>query len=206
MPFTDRQIATLKPKRTRYEKMEPGRTGLGMRFTPAGVKTWTFRYRFDGNQRRMMFGTYPAMGVAKAHMALADAREKLRTGTDPGAVVAVARAAERNAETVAELVTEYLQRHATPNMKPATAAEDERMLNREVVPELGKRKAKDITRRDLIIILDRIEDRGAPVARNRVASVLSRMFKFTIDRGIVDASPASGIRRLDEGGGRDRFL
>ena len=84
--------------------MNPGRTGLGMRVTPTGVKTWTFRYRFEGNQRRMMSDTYPAMGMAKAHVALADAKEKLRTGGDPGAVVAEARAVERNAETVADLV------------------------------------------------------------------------------------------------------
>ena len=206
MPFTDKQISALRPRPTRYERMESGRTGLGMRVTPTGVKTWTFRYRFDGNQRRMVFGTYPAMGVAKAHMALAEARETLRAGTDPGAVVAEARSVERNAETVADLVAEYIERHAKPNMKPATAAEDERMLNRDVIPHLGRRKAKDITRRDLIVILDGIEDRGAPVARNRVAGVLSRMFRFAIDRGIVDASPAFGIRHLDEGRGRDRFL
>ncbi len=119
---------------------------------------------------------------------------------------AVRWAAERNAETVVDLVVEYIERHAKPNMKPATAAEDERMLNRDVISHLGKRKAKEITRRDLIIVLDGIEDRGAPVARNRVAGVLSRMFRFAIDRGIVDASPAFGIRHLDEGKGRDRFL
>ena len=75
MPFTDRQIAALKPKTQRYEKKEPWRTGLGIRITPRGVKTWTFVYRHNGVQRRMVFGKYPKMGVAEAHVALADARE-----------------------------------------------------------------------------------------------------------------------------------
>ena len=205
MPFTDKQIAALKPRVQRYERMEPGRTGLGMRVTPNGAKTWTFRYRFDGDQRRMVFGTYPKMGVAKAHVALADAREKLRMDIDPGAVVAEDRAAELNAETVSELIGEYVERHAKPNMKPSSAAEDERLLRREVASELGGRKAKDISRRDLIRLLDAIEDRGAPITRNRTAGVLSRLFRFGMDRGIVDASPATGIRRLDENS-RDRFL
>ena len=95
MPFTDRQIAALKPKTSRYEKKEPGRTGLGIRVTANGLKSWTFIYRFDGKQKRMVFGAYPQMGVAKAHGALADARGKLRDGIDPGAAVAEARRAER---------------------------------------------------------------------------------------------------------------
>ena len=206
MPFTDRQIAALKPKPARYEKMEPGRTGLGMRVTPSGGKTWAYRYRFDGEQRRMVFGTYPKMGVAKAHVALADARQKLRAGIDPGAVVAEERKAERTAETMADLVAEYVLRHAKVNMKPSTAVEDERLLTREIIPHLGRRKAKDVSRRELIVVLDGIEDRGAPVVRNRVAGVLSRLFRFGLDRGIIDASPAAGIRRLDEGKGRERFL
>ena len=43
------------------------------------------------------------------------------------------------------------------------------------------------------------------VMRNRTAGVLSRFFLFGLDRGIVDASPAAGIRRLPERP-RDRFL
>ncbi|MDA1327007.1 MAG: integrase arm-type DNA-binding domain-containing protein, partial [Proteobacteria bacterium] len=205
MPFTDRQIAALKPKTTRYEKKEPGRTGLGVRVTPNGIKSWTFIYRFDGKQKRMVLGAYPQTGLAKAHGALADARDKLRQGIDPGAEIAEAREAERNAETVADLVNEYIERHAKPNMKPVTAAEEERILRREIIPHLGNEKAQAVTRRDLIVLLDGIADRGAPVMRNRTASVLSRFFLFGLDRGIVDASPAVGIRRLSEKP-RNRFL
>lgn len=49
MPFTDKQVAAFKPKATRYEIKEPGRTGLGLRVTPKGGKTWTFVYRFEGD-------------------------------------------------------------------------------------------------------------------------------------------------------------
>ena len=205
MPFTDRQITALKAKAQRYEKKEPGRTGLGIRITPRGVKTWTFVYRFHGTQKRMVFGTYPRVGVADARIALADAKDKLGRDLDPGAIVAEERQIERDAETVDDLVAEYMKRHAYPNMKPTTAAENERLLRREVLPAWSGRRAKDILRRDIIRLLDGIEDRGSPVTRNRTASVLSRLFLFAMDRGIVDASPAVGIRRLKEVA-RDRFL
>ena len=198
MPFTDKQIAALRPKSARYEKKEPGRSGLGIRVGPKGDKSWTFVYRFDEKQRRMVFGHYPRMGVAKAHLALAKAREALRLGTDPGATLAEDRLTERNAERVADLSAEYLERHARKVMRPSSAKEDERLLNREILPYWENRRAKDITRRDCIKLLDIIEDRGAPVLRNRTAGLLSRVFRFAMDRGIIDASPATGIRRLPE--------
>jgi integrase len=46
--------------------------------------------------------------------------------------------------------------------------------------------------------LDRIEERGSPVMRNRVTSLLSKLFRFGVMRGIVFASPAVGIERLPE--------
>jgi len=206
MPFTDRQVSALKPKSQRYEKMEPGRSGLGMRVTPRGQKVWTFRYRVNGEQKRMLFGSYPLMGVASAHKALADAKDKLAAGIDPGAEIAQERAIERNAETVAELADEYIERHCKPNLKPAGATEARQRLDREIIPILGKMRAKAVTRRDLILLLDGIEDRGTLVLRNRVSSLLSGMFRFGMDRGIIDASPATAIRRVNEGPGRERFL
>jgi integrase len=205
MPFTDKQIAALKPKAGRYEKPEPGRTGLAIRVSPDGDKVWTFRYRLAGEQKRMVFGTYPKIGVAKAHIALADARDKLKRGIDPGALVAEERRAERDAETVSELVGEYLTHYARRFKKTSSADEDDRLLHREVIPEWGRRKGKDITRRDVIKLLDAIEARGAPVTRNRMASLLSKLFAVGLDRGLVDAHPAVGIRRLDEHP-RDRVL
>ena len=133
MPFTDKQIIALKPKAQRYERKEPGRTGLGIRVTPRGVKTWTFLYRFGAAQKRMAFGTYPPIGVADAHLALANAKGKLSHGLDPGAIVAGERKAERDAESTTDLVREYVERHCKKNMKPSTAAEDERLLRREVL-------------------------------------------------------------------------
>jgi integrase len=204
MPFTDRQIASLKPKAARYDRTEPGRSGLRIRVSPGGAKTWCWLFRLGGEQKRVVFGHYPDMSLVAAHKALADAKEKVQAGIDPSIEIAAEREAERNAETIQELADEYLKRHAAPNMRPISFKEDKR-LEREIVPTWPALKAKDVRRRDIIKLLDRLEDRGVPVLRNRVASCLSRVFKFAMDRGIIDASPAFGIRRLPEIS-RDRFL
>lgn len=41
--------------------------------------------------------------------------------------------------------------------------EDQRLLNRDVKQAWGKRKAKDITKRDVVLLLEEIVKRGAPI-------------------------------------------
>jgi integrase len=136
------------------------------------------------------------MGLAAARVAHALAKEKIKRGIDPGSEAVAERQLERSAETVTDLVNEYLERHAF--IKKRSGAEDERILNREVIPQWGARKAKSVTARDVVLLLDRIEERGSPVMRNRVTSLLSKLFRFGVMRGIVPASPAVGIERLPE--------
>lgn len=195
MRFTDRSVAALKPKADRYEKWEDGRTGLGLRISPKGRKTWVFMYRFTGRARRMTMGTYPAVSLADARVAWGKAKKVLDLGTDPGTIKVADNKAEREAETVSELIETYMTRHG---VRKRTGKEDERLLRREIEPSWGRRKAKSITRRDVIAALDKIEDRGAPVLRNRLLSAVQGMFRVALDRGVIDETPCARISRIPE--------
>lgn len=201
MPFTDRQIVALKPKQDRYEVPEPGRTGLSIRVSPHGGKTWAFRYRFHGVQRRIIFGNYPTIGLADVRVMLADALKVLHEGRDPGVRLAAEQQALRAAATVNDLIRGYV-RHAEKTMRPATVREDRRILEKEVLPRWRGQLAQDISRRDVITLLNGIEDRGVFVMRNRVAGVLSRLFLFGLNQGLVPASPAVQLPRLRKVGRR----
>ena len=192
--FTTSAIKSLKPKAERYEKWETGRKGFGIRVAPGGRKTWVYLFRFEGKPRRMSLGTFPQMGLSAAHTRHAKAAEKLERGADPGAELVCQRKAEREAETVADLANEYIERYARKEKR--SGDQDERTIARDIIPALGTRKAKDVSRRDIIQMLDKIEGRGSPVMRNRTASLISKLFVFGLDRGIVTASPAVGIKAL----------
>jgi integrase len=144
----------------------------------------------------MVLGTYPQLSLVDARLKLADAKKQLDAGQDPGALVAEARRAARSAATVAELVNEYLTRHAARMMRPATIKEETRILTREIPPHRQYRKAEDITRRDVMTILNGIEDRGKYVMRNRVSSALSQLLLFGLTQGLAPASPAAQLSRL----------
>ena len=204
MRFTDRGIQGLNPKAERYEAWEDGRTGLGVRVAPSGRKSFVYIYRFDGKPRRMTLGAYPKIGLADARVLHAKAKQQRERGIDPGAEHIEKRRAERDAETVRELVEEYLDKYARPNKR--SAAEDERTLRKEVLPVWGGRKAKSITRRDVIKLLDGIVDRGAPIMANRTLAVVRKMFNFAIARDIIDASPCVMIQAPAKETPRDRVL
>ncbi len=204
MKLTVRGLDALKPKAERYEVWEDGRTGLGVRVSPAGRKSWVFMYRFNGKARRMGLGTYPAVGLASARVKHAKAKELLTKGDDPCALHVEKRRAERQAETVADLAAEYLEKWAKPRKR--SAAEDERILNKDVLPAWGKRKAKDIRRRDVILLLDEIVERGSPMQANRTLAVVRRMFNFGISRDILDATPVAMVRAPAKENQRERVL
>jgi integrase len=200
--FTDKQIAALRPKSERYEVWEGG--GFGMRVSPRGAKAWIWVYHFAGRPRRMTIGTYPAMGLADARIKLADARKLLERGTDPGDREVQARKAERAAETVSELAEAYLDKWARPRKR--SAAEDERILRKDVIPAWGRRKAQDIARKDVIALLDRIVDRGSPIAANRTLAVVRRMFGWGLSRDIIPANPCAAVKAPGKETRRDRVL
>lgn len=64
-----------------------------------------------------------------------------------------------------------------------------------VLSELGDRKARDITKRDVVAFLDSIVDRGAPVTANRVYSLLKQMFTWAAGKDIIPAYPMLGVER-----------
>jgi integrase len=200
--FTDRTIAALRPRPARYEAWEGG--GFGIRVSPRGGKAWVWVYHFDGKSRRLTLGSYPEIGLADAHVRLADARKQLAQGIDPGERAVARRKVERAAETVAELVEEYLEKWARPRKRSAT--EDERQLRKDVIPAWSTRKAKDITRRDVIALLDRIVDRGSPIAANRALAVIRKLFNWALSRDIVAASPCTAVKAPGKERRRDRVL
>ncbi len=194
MKFTDRYIANLKPQSARYQVREANAHGSGslaVRISPNGRKVWQYIYRFDGKVRRLTLGRYPAMSVAEARVAFGEAVLQREMGVDPGQQTVDMRRAAREAPTVRELSDQYLELYARPNKR--SADRDEELLERNVLPFWGPRKAASIKRGDVARLLDSIVARGAPVPANRTRSVLSKMFRWGLSRDLVEINPVAGV-------------
>jgi integrase len=203
--LTDVRVQSLKPKTKRYEVWDSAAPGFGVRVTPKGVKSFVYLYRFDGLPRRMTLGRYPKLSLAKARMQYAAAKATLEEeGTDPGQSLVSKRAASRLAPTVSQLVDEYIEKWAMPRKR--SWKEDKRLLEHDVVPSLGRKKAATVTRRDIRLLLDGIIDRGAPITANRVLAVVRKMFRFAVSRDIVPSNPCEAIEAPAKESSRERVL
>jgi integrase len=76
-----------------------------------------------------------------------------------------------------------------------------RMLRADVLPKWHWRDGRTITSREVIELLDKVVERGAPVMANNLAQMLGHMFKFAIHRGTLENSP---VQLLYRPGGKPR--
>lgn len=192
MGLTVLQVRQIVPQEKRFE-VGDGK-GLYIRCFPTGVKTWVFRYNFEGNPRRMTLGKFPTMTLAEAREAHGKALADVERGIDPGAIATNAKRARKAAPTFADLLEEFWTRELKATK---SGHERKRLVEKDALPAWRTRKAKDITRRDIVVLMDEVRDR-APVTANRLLGVLARMFNFAAERGIIEDSSATRIRRPSE--------
>ena len=203
MKLTDSKIKSIKKPEKRQYIWEDG-SGFGIRVEPTGTKSFVLWYRFNGKSEGVTLGKYPKIGLAEARAKAAKIREKIARGIDPRIQIEAERQANRETYLIKDLVSEYLEKWAKPRKR--SWREDERILNKEVIPFWGRRKAKDIHRRDVILLLDGIIERGAPIQANRTFAVARKMFNFAVSRSILDSTPTVGITSRAKENRRERVL
>ncbi|MDQ0083886.1 hypothetical protein J2W35_004252 [Variovorax boronicumulans] len=95
MPLTDVACknARCAPEKLRSRFADSG--GLYLEVTPAGAKHWRWKYRFDGKEKRLAIGSYPAIPLGEARAARERARLVLKGGADPVGAKREAKAAAK---------------------------------------------------------------------------------------------------------------
>lgn len=202
MKFTDIYIRSLKPEEKKYYKRE--REGFTIRVMPSGVKTWLYVYTFDGRRKELNFGFYPDVSLSTARERHSGARKLINNGKDPALIALEQNENRLNAPTVADMISEYIERYAKKFKK--SWQEDERVLIKEVLPSWGKRKLADFKKRDINLLLEGIVDRNSPCMANNTFKILRRMLNYAVEKDILPYSPAAGIKLPSPLVSRERTL
>ncbi|MBP2302493.1 tyrosine-type recombinase/integrase [Azospirillum picis] len=207
--LTDRRIKTARAEGERLELWDLNMPGLGLRIAPdsaqgPGVKTWFVRYRFQGAQRRLKLGLYPALQLSDAHKAAREVFKLIAAGTDPAAEKQAEPAQE--ADTFQQVAESFISRHVKVKNRPTTAKAVERTIMVELIKPWGKRPVQSITRRDVIELLDAIVDSGRPVMANRTLAAARKLFNWAIERDIIQASPCDRVKPPGNETERQRVL
>lgn len=200
--FTVKKIESLQSEDKRYEVSEINGHGFRLRISPKNHKTFIYRYRLGLSSKVLTYGAYPILSLAEAHKMHAEAVLKVKEGIDPAELKKTKLNSERKAETITTLVSEYITHYAKQNK--ITWQDDQRFLEKDVIPVWGNRKIKDITHRDVVDLLDGVLDRGGPT-RQRLASIITMMFKTAVTRGYLEKSPVNQLASTASKP-RERFL
>jgi integrase len=209
--LTVQSIERQKPEAdTRGEIPDGLLVGLYFVIQPSGARSWAVRYRYGGKPRKLTLGGYPALDLGTARERAREALQAVAAGRDPGTEKAQANLRARDGVPGHDLLSSHLdrfyERHVKPNNTARTAAEVMRALDKDVRSAWGERRVQDITRRDVIELLDRIVDRGKPIAANRALAYMRRFFNWLIERSVLETSPCDRVKAPAGEKDRDRIL
>jgi integrase len=193
--LTDAHCKALRPPADgRIEIADLRCAGLSFRVTPAGARSWAFRFRDPrtGASSRATIGNFPDVGLSDAR---ARANE-MRAGVEAGRNPVVEKRSQRllaNERSVAAVAERYMTEHS--RRKKKSWGDDERNLNLHVLPLWRSQQLKDIRRADIIALVEGLVQDGKPVLANRVQSLISSLFSFALDADLVDANPCARLRK-----------
>lgn len=208
-------LTKARVQRARYDPDGPAQQvvwdgdipGFGLRVYPSGTKSYVLRYRPEGGGTR-----YLTLGKASV-LSLDDARHRARKrlvevgdGQDPALEKKRRRREARDGLTVKEYADRYVEEYAKQEKK--TWKEDQRRIEKHVMPAFGSRKLEEVTEDD-VRRLHRSIGEDSPYEANRVLALVSVMWneaRTTFKVLPADASnPAEGIKKFNEKS-RDRYL
>ena len=190
-PLTDSALKAAKPREKPY-KLADGE-GLYLEVMPTGSKLWRLKYRHLGKENRLAFGSYPEVTLLQARRKRSDARQLISEGKDP----AQERKSTRQAQKVEGLTFETLARewfaYNAPRWAESTTYKAKLYLENDLIPGIGSRTLKDITRPDLVELVRKVEARGTLNAAGKIRQWLHQIFRYGLAKGVVDTNPATDL-------------
>lgn len=198
--LTDQLVRSITTAKSREEFNDTYKKGLGLRVTKKGSKSFIYRYRINGKQKRYTIGRYPAISLAQARSISDDLYVQVKQGVDVHKVKVKKR--HQNLTTVVDLAERFKKEHL-PGLKKSTADDYERRIDNHIIPGLGHLELKSIERHEIITFLKKIASK-TPIQSNRVRAVLSSMFSFGINLALCDDNPVRLIKPMGKEKSRER--
>jgi integrase len=192
--LTNMAVRQAKPKAKDYKLADS--EGLYLFVSKAGLRSWRFKYRFAGKERRLILGRYPEIGLKEARDRKADARRLLADGRDPGIEAAKAKV-ERAvaASNTFEMLASTWYDLQKDRWTPIHAQDVIRSLENEVFPWIGNLPIHEIDEPMVLAVLRKIEERGAIETAHRVRQRMSAVFVHAIAEGASLRDPAAVVTK-----------
>ena len=171
--LTKSAVDAAQPQAEAVELRDTLVPGFLCKITPAGRKVFMLQYRTNaGERRKPALGLYGELTVEQARSLAQEWLAQVRRGGDPGAEKAEAR----QAPTVADLCKKFMEDYSKKRNKLSTQAGYQAVINRNIIPLLGRKKVQDVKRPDIAGLMEKLSYKQTEA--NKVFSVLRKMFNM----------------------------
>jgi len=187
--LTEVEIKNAKPKEKPYKLYDEG--GLLLLIRPSGSKVWQYPYKYNDKYNVFTIGNHNLIGSKEARSKLIEIKDLLKQGIDPN---------QKKKDEVNSKVTENLNTfealarewYSKQTWAPKHAKNILSRLEKDVFNNIGRKPITEVSVRDIIIILKKIEERGALDVAKRINQYCTAIFDYAITMGICDNNPALG--------------
>ncbi|SNT53041.1 Integrase [Tardiphaga sp. OK246] len=192
MPLSDAVCRAAKSATKPYKISDGG--GLHLLVEKNGSRLWRQAYRFDGKQKLIALGAYPAVGLADARAGRDANKALLAKGIDPSAQRKLDRSAARIARsnTFRIVADELITKFEAEGDDPKTI-EKKKWLLGFINADLGDRPIAEIKASELLDVLRKIERRGRYDTARRARSISGRVFKYAISTNRAERDPSADL-------------
>ena len=171
--LTKSAVDAAQPQAEAVELRDTLVPGFLCKITPAGRKVFMLQYRTNaGERRKPSLGLYGELTVEQARSLAQEWLAQVRRGGDPAAEKAEAR----QAPTVKELCTKFMEDYSKKRNKLSTQAGYQAVINRNIIPLLGRKKVQDVKRPEIAGLMEKLSYKQTEA--NKVFSVLRKMFNM----------------------------
>jgi integrase len=193
MPLSDVEIKKSKSREKPYKRFDGG--GLYLLVNPNGSKLWRLKYRVDGREKLLAYGSYPLVPLKDARAWRDRSKRLLLDGVDPG----VHRRSAKNeasiaaANTFGVIAADYLAK-AEKEGKSETTLSKKRWLLGLAGGEFEKRPIEEITSPEVLAILTKVQDKGQYETARRLRSTTGGVFSHAIATARASNDPTYALR------------
>lgn len=217
----DRFIKNLEKESTQYQIIDSHVKGLQIRIYPSGNKVWMYRYSIKAGDkwrdRSIKLGEFKGQANSPEGLTTSMARQKAfshkvdlqNKSIDPQEEKEKKAKKRREAEleiSVNELFEIWFSDEILK--RKDGGYEVRRMMEKDVLPAIGKYSLKDVRKRDIAKINSKVKKRSDRVAY-ATFSMVRQMFTYAVEQDYLEFDPTYGIKKSKVGNKgmiRKRFL
>ncbi|WP_047128803.1 tyrosine-type recombinase/integrase [Xanthomonas arboricola] len=171
--LTKSAVDAAQPQAEAVELRDTLVPGFLCKITPAGRKVFMLQYRTNaGERRKPALGLFGELTVEQARSLAQEWLAQVRRGGDPAADKAEAR----QAPTVEELCKKFMEDYSRKRNKPSTRVGYQGVINRCIIPLLGRKKVHDVKRPDVAGLMEKLSYKQTEA--NKAFSILRKMFNM----------------------------